>query len=119
MGGHGGHHHVNHGPFVVPKVRGTLSTKVLMAGMWFFVMYRMKADGPHHFCLGLWDDGLTKQVTGTNMKSTVPGRKPNISCSLQSLILKHHPWEEPKVLAHLEKVDKKFGTHYATDNMHH
>ncbi|KAI8608362.1 hypothetical protein BC830DRAFT_1174480 [Chytriomyces sp. MP71] len=80
MGGHGPF--IPHGPFVAPKVSGTLSTKVFMAGVWFFCLYRLKVDGPHHF-------------------------------------LKHHPWEEPKMLAYLEKVDKKYGTHYATDNMHH
>ncbi|KAI8902166.1 hypothetical protein BC833DRAFT_616980 [Globomyces pollinis-pini] len=33
--------------------------------------------------------------------------------------LHQHAWERPEVLAHLEKVDKKFGTRYALDNMHH
>ncbi|KAJ3159261.1 hypothetical protein HDU86_001864 [Geranomyces michiganensis] len=33
--------------------------------------------------------------------------------------LHKHQWEEPKFIAHLEEVDKKFGTTYATDNMHH
>ncbi|KAJ8329858.1 hypothetical protein BDV3_004036 [Batrachochytrium dendrobatidis] len=33
--------------------------------------------------------------------------------------LNHHPWEEPKMIAYLEKVDKKYGSHLATSNMHH
>jgi hypothetical protein len=33
--------------------------------------------------------------------------------------LHKHSWEEPKVIEYLEKVDKKFGTRYAIDNMHH
>ncbi|KAJ3169012.1 hypothetical protein HK101_011582 [Irineochytrium annulatum] len=31
----------------------------------------------------------------------------------------HHKWSEPKYIAYLEEIDKKYGTHYATDNMHH
>ncbi|KAJ3073807.1 hypothetical protein HDU98_000659 [Podochytrium sp. JEL0797] len=82
MAGHHGAPFNPHGPFVAPKVSGGFSTKVMMAGVWFFCLYRMKQDGPHHF-------------------------------------LKHHSWEDPKMLAHLEKLDKKYGTNYATDNMHH
>lgn len=33
--------------------------------------------------------------------------------------LHKHAWEEPKHIEYLKKVDAKFGTHYATDNMHH
>ncbi|KAJ1547155.1 hypothetical protein HK405_006538 [Cladochytrium tenue] len=31
---------------------------------------------------------------------------------------KHHPWEEPRMLAYLEEVDKKYGSSLATDNIH-
>ncbi|KAH6582043.1 hypothetical protein BASA60_002171 [Batrachochytrium salamandrivorans] len=33
--------------------------------------------------------------------------------------LGHHPWQEPKMIAYLEKVDKKYGSSLAIDNMHH
>ncbi|KAJ3325615.1 hypothetical protein HDV06_003433 [Boothiomyces sp. JEL0866] len=33
--------------------------------------------------------------------------------------LHKHDWEHPRVIEHLEKVDKKYGTRYALDNMHH
>ncbi|KAL2913375.1 hypothetical protein HK105_207120 [Polyrhizophydium stewartii] len=33
--------------------------------------------------------------------------------------LRKHAWEDPKVVAHLEKVDKKYGSRLALDNMHH
>ncbi|RKP03879.1 hypothetical protein CXG81DRAFT_23570 [Caulochytrium protostelioides] len=33
--------------------------------------------------------------------------------------LGHHPWEEPRILAYMDKVDAKYGTQYATKNMHH
>ncbi len=32
--------------------------------------------------------------------------------------LHHHPWEEPKMLAYLEKVDEKYGSRLAKDNIH-
>ncbi|TPX37001.1 hypothetical protein SmJEL517_g00789 [Synchytrium microbalum] len=70
------------GGFQIPKVRGRASTAIACGIAWFWVMYRMKHDGPHHF-------------------------------------LHEHPWEKPEMLAHLEEVDKKWGTKYATDNMHH
>ena len=31
----------------------------------------------------------------------------------------HHPWEDPKVLEYLEKVDEKYGTRLSKDNIHH
>ncbi|KAI8837077.1 hypothetical protein BC829DRAFT_405247 [Chytridium lagenaria] len=68
--------------FVPPKVRGLWSTRLAFGAVWFFVFYRIKVDGPHHF-------------------------------------LHHHPWQEPKMIAHLEEVDKKYGTRLALDNMHH
>ncbi|KNC97682.1 uncharacterized protein SPPG_09445 [Spizellomyces punctatus DAOM BR117] len=33
--------------------------------------------------------------------------------------LHKHSWEEPKNIAYLEELDKKYGTNYATANMHH
>eukprot|EP00842_Homolaphlyctis_polyrhiza_P001552 jgi/Hompol1/2398/HPOL_005983-RA len=33
--------------------------------------------------------------------------------------LGHHSWTDPKVIAYLEKVDRRFGSSLATDNMHH
>jgi hypothetical protein len=33
--------------------------------------------------------------------------------------LHQHPWEQPKHLEYLDKVDKKYGTRYGLDNMHH
>ncbi|KAJ3385842.1 hypothetical protein HDU92_002827 [Lobulomyces angularis] len=32
-----------------PRVKGRLFTKIFCAHLWFFLMYRMKEDGPHHF----------------------------------------------------------------------
>lgn len=33
--------------------------------------------------------------------------------------LRHHGWEDAKTIEYLEKVDKKYGTSYAIDNMGH
>ncbi|KAI9003677.1 hypothetical protein HDU85_001111 [Gaertneriomyces sp. JEL0708] len=33
--------------------------------------------------------------------------------------LHKHQWEEPKFIAYLEEVDKKYGTDLSTANMHH
>ncbi|KAJ3128653.1 hypothetical protein HK098_003860 [Nowakowskiella sp. JEL0407] len=70
------------GNFTPPHVHGRWQTKLYMAPIWFFVMYRMYYDGGHHF-------------------------------------FRHHSWDRPEIIAHLEEVDKKYGTRYALDNMHH
>jgi hypothetical protein len=34
--------------------------------------------------------------------------------------LHHHPWEEPKMLEYLKKVDEKYpGSRLSKDNLHH
>ncbi|KAL3894225.1 MAG: hypothetical protein SGCHY_005399 [Lobulomycetales sp.] len=70
-------------------------SKFVGATFWFFLMYRMKEDGPHHF--------------GHHV------------CFFPVLVItpSQHPWDEPEVVEYLERVDKRFpGSRLSIDNIH-
>ncbi|TPX70162.1 hypothetical protein SpCBS45565_g01944 [Spizellomyces sp. 'palustris'] len=100
-----GHHHPKPPGlgFTAPRVRGVWATKLMMAPVWFFVYYRMYHDGPHHF---VSNKLKLREVMGSWERQW-------------TYLLHKHSWEEPKNIAYLEEVDKKYGTNYATANMHH
>lgn len=71
MGGHGGGDwyakgHLPFGGFQPPKAsRAHFWTKIYMTGVWFFIMYRFKQDGPHHFVKG--EGGREETLIHTNL----------------------------------------------------
>ncbi|KAI8803627.1 hypothetical protein BJ742DRAFT_828251 [Cladochytrium replicatum] len=56
-----------YGPFKAPHVKGRWAASLYMAPVWFFLMYRVYYDGPHHFVCAFyfqdsWGLGLMKRL---------------------------------------------------------
>ena len=104
----GSPHPMKPGVFSPPAVRGRWLSTLLGTSCWFFIAYRMYHDGGHHFVCSSFVSSLPLETTLT--LSSMPFDPQ----------LHHHPWEEPKMLEYLKKVDEKYpGSRLSKDNLHH